>query len=101
MLTYKEARQRVITVVGARAPKPSIESVDLAASLGRILAEEVRADRDYPPFPRSTRDGYAVRAADIATVPATLRRIGEVKAGEAFSGTVGSGECVQIMTGAP
>ncbi len=101
MLSYQEARQKVLTVISAGVTQPATETVELAASLGRILAEEVRADRDYPPFPRSTRDGYAVRAADVATVPATLRRIGEVRAGEAFSGTVGPGECVQIMTGAP
>ena len=101
MLTYREARQKVSTVIGERAARPDIENVALASSLGRILAEEVHADREYPPFPRSTRDGLAVRAADIASVPATLRRIGEVRAGEAFAGKVGPGECVQIMTGAP
>jgi molybdopterin molybdotransferase len=101
MLTYREACTKVSTIIGERAPRPAIETVALASGLGRILAEEVRADREYPPFPRSTRDGFAVRSADIATVPVTLRRIGEVKAGEAFSGKVGPGECVQIMTGAP
>ncbi len=101
MLSYQEARQKVLTVISSGATQPPTETVELAAGLSRILAEEVRADRDYPPFPRSTRDGYAVRAADIATVPATLRRTGEVRAGEAFSGTVGRGECIQIMTGAP
>ena len=101
MLSYQEARQRVVTVIRSRVTQPPTETVELAGSLGRILAEEVRADRNYPPFPRSTRDGFAVRSTDIARVPATLRRIGEVKAGEAFAGSVGPGECVQIMTGAP
>ncbi len=66
-----------------------------------MLAEPVRADRDYPPFDRSIRDGYAVRAADAGAPGATLRRIGEIKAGSGFDGGVGAGECVQIMTGAP
>ncbi|HXE75458.1 MAG TPA: gephyrin-like molybdotransferase Glp [Candidatus Xenobia bacterium] len=101
MLNYKDARQRVVAVVGTLVGIPATEFVELSASLGRVLAEDVRADRDYPPFPRSTRDGFAVRAGDITTVPTTLRRVGEVKAGEAFAGRVGPGECVQIMTGAP
>ena len=101
MLSYQQAREKVIAAVSASLKTPAVEAVELAAALGRVLAEEVTADRDYPPFPRSTRDGFAVRAADIAKLPATLRRLGEVKAGEAFAGSVGAGECVQIMTGAP
>ncbi len=54
---------------------PLLDTLDL------VLAEDLRADRDFPPFPRSTRDGYAVRAADVHTVPATLRWVGEIKAG--------------------
>lgn len=72
----------------------------LIASLGRVLAEEVKADRDFPPFPRSTRDGYAVRASDLAKVPATLRVSGQIKAGGTFAGSVRSGQAVEIMTGA-
>lgn len=101
MLRYSEARETVIRIVGARAAKPAAETVPLAESLGRVLAEDAHADRDYPPFHRSTRDGFAVRAGDLAPVPATLKRLGEVRAGDSFAGTVGSGECVQIMTGAP
>ncbi len=101
MLSYQQAREKVLAVVSAGLNPPAAETVELSAAPGRVLAEEVTADRDYPPFPRSTRDGYAVRAADIAKVPATLSRLGEVKAGEAFAGSVGGGECVQIMTGAP
>jgi molybdopterin molybdotransferase len=63
-----------------------------------VLAEEIPADRDYPPFPRSARDGFAVRAADV---PGELRVIGEVRAGEVFQGAVAAGEAVEIMTGAP
>jgi molybdopterin molybdotransferase len=88
-------------VVSELATRPPVETVALLESLGRVLAEDVVADRDYPPFPRSTRDGFAVRAADVAQTPAKLRRRGEVRAGQSFAGCVGAGECVQIMTGAP
>jgi molybdopterin molybdotransferase len=64
----------------------------------RVLAEDVAADRDYPPVARSVRDGFAVRSSDELR---GLRVIGEVRAGEAFAGAVGAGECVEIMTGAP
>ena len=70
----------------------------LAEAEGSVLAEEITADRDYPPFRRSARDGFAMRAADL---PGELRVLGQVRAGEAFSGTVGPGEAVEIMTGAP
>lgn len=101
MLRYREARERVISTIKARALRPETETVELAASLGRVLAEEVSADRDYPPFDRSTRDGFAVRAGDLTQLPASLRRLGEIKAGEAFAGKIEPGTCVQIMTGAP
>jgi molybdopterin molybdotransferase len=61
----------------------------------------VQADRDYPPFHRSTRDGFAVRSPDVAHPPAVLERVGEVQAGRSFEGLVAAGQCVQIMTGAP
>lgn len=70
----------------------------MLAAAGRVLAEDVAADRDYPPFPRSVRDGFAVRSADL---PGRLRVIGEVRAGEQFDGEVGAGQAVEIMTGAP
>lgn len=79
---------------------PRSDSVALIASLGRVLAEEVKADRDFPPFPRSTRDGYAVRAADVAKVPTKLRVLGQIKAGGTFAGSVHPGQAVEIMTGA-
>lgn len=76
------------------------ESVPLSDALGRVLAEPVRADRDFPPFPRATRDGYAVRACDVQIVPATLGVIGQVKAGGSFSQSLEAGQAVEIMTGA-
>ena len=65
-----------------------------------MLAEPILADRDFPPYPRATRDGYAVRAADIQTVPATLQVIGQLKAGASSRATIKSGEALEIMTGA-
>lgn len=80
------------------------ELVSLLEALRLALAEDLVADRDFPPFPRATRDGYAVRAEDVAHIPAKLRRIGELRAGasEAQSRVaVTAGETVEIMTGAP
>jgi molybdopterin molybdotransferase len=99
VLTFPNARAEVLRRIAVA--QPAIEHVALEASAGRVLAETIYADRDYPPFPRATRDGYAVRAADVAAVPATLEIIGEVKAGSEFMGSVGAGQCVSIMTGAP
>src|SRR5438270_4961091 len=77
------------------------EEVPLLQALGRVLAEPVLADRDFPPFPRATRDGYAVRAADLERdEPALLRVVGQVKAGDSYDLPVASGEAVEIMTGA-
>jgi molybdopterin molybdotransferase len=99
MLSFEEAREKVIaTVRGLRGPLAR-ETVELSRACGRVLAEAIAADRDYPPFDRSIRDGFAVRADD-ALSGATLRCIGEIKAGSGFDGVVGPGECVQIMTGA-
>jgi molybdopterin molybdotransferase len=96
-LTFTEARECVLREIGVRAPA-FIDTVPLLEAAGRVLAEDATADRDYPPFPRSARDGFAVRAADL---PGRLRVIGEAKAGSAFDGSIHPGECVEIMTGAP
>lgn len=77
------------------------ETVPLDDANGRTLAADIRANRTQPPFSASAMDGYAVRAADIASVPARLRVIGEAPAGHGFSGAVGPGEAVRIFTGAP
>ncbi len=105
MLSVEAARAKVIEVMGACAENLPTETIDIAAapgeSLGRILAENIIADRNYPPFNRSIRDGYAVRAADVTEPGAKLRLVGESRAGVGFSGTLGAGECVRILTGAP
>ncbi len=76
---------------------PTVEIIRLEEAAGRVLAEAAMADRDYPPAPRSMRDGFAVRAADL---PGTLTIVGEVRAGQAVDCRVEPGEAVEIMTGA-
>src|SRR5579864_5816683 len=103
VLPFEEARARVEKYAKGVSPTEP-ESVDLARAGGRVLAEALVADRDFPPFPRSARDGYAVRAADVARVPVKLQIIGESKAGAApgeAPAQMHSGEAVVIMTGAP
>jgi molybdenum cofactor synthesis domain-containing protein len=81
-----------------------VEEVPIAEAAGRVLAEDVVAGFNVPPFDRSSMDGYAVRArdtADASTRPVTLRLIGVRHAGEVFDGVVEDGECVEIATGAP
>jgi molybdopterin molybdotransferase len=99
MLTYTLARQTVIDRISESSRQPLAVAVGLDDALGYVLAEKIVADRDYPPFHRSTRDGYAVRAADART-GATLRCSGEIKAGDTVSTALARGTCVQIMTGA-
>lgn len=97
-LTFEEARACVVERVSRALGAIETEEVELLEAAGRVLAEPVEADRDYPPTARSVRDGFAVRAEDL---PGPLRVVGEVRAGETFGGEVGVGECVEIMTGAP
>jgi molybdopterin molybdotransferase len=103
VLSFEDAR-RVVEDHASRLSPRARETVDLLHAAGRILAEPVVADRDIPPFARSTRDGYAVRAADLVQLPATLTMIGEIKAGpltDRASLQLNPGEAVSIMTGAP
>lgn len=86
---------RQVRAGGISAPA---ETVALEDSPGRVLAEDIAADRHYPPFNRAMRDGFALRSADV---PGRVRVVGEVRAGERFRGIVQPGEAVEIMTGAP
>ena len=98
VLSFADAR-RVVEAQAATVRAPEAESVDLLSAAGRALAEAVLADRDLPPFRRSTRDGYAVRSADLSSPPATLDVIGEIKAGEKpdrIPTQVASGQAVEI-----
>ncbi len=80
------------------------ETVDLADSVGRVLAEDVCADTDLPPFDRSQMDGFAVRLKDVGSAgeknPAKLKIVGESVAGKGFDGEINKNEAVRIMTGA-
>ncbi|MER2269424.1 molybdopterin molybdotransferase MoeA [Methylobacterium oxalidis] len=98
LLPVAEALARIL---GSVAHPVEAERVGIAAASGRTLAAPVAALRTQPPFPASAMDGYAVRAADLATVPARLRRVGTSAAGHGYAGRVGPGEAVRIFTGAP
>jgi molybdopterin molybdotransferase len=103
VVSFEDARHLVEQHAADVSPG-EVEIVDLLMGLGRVLAEGILADRDFPPFARATRDGYAVRAADLAAIPARLEVVGEVKAGdwpEPGVCSVGRGQAVGIMTGAP
>ncbi len=102
VLTYEEARAAVEHHARILLKKDrQKETLGLLEVGGRVLAQSVVCDRDLPPFNRSTRDGYAVRAADLAKVSAALRCVASVRAGESYTGAVQPEECVEIMTGAP
>ena len=99
MVRYEDARQIVIAQAELGKCSPSKISLPVSEALGYVLAEEISMDRAYPPFDRSTRDGYAVRASE-AIPGTTLRCVGEIKAGDAVTEVLAPGTCVQIMTGA-
>jgi molybdopterin molybdotransferase len=96
MISVTEAIQIVKTQTKAL---PS-EQVALEEAMGRVLAEDIVADSDLPPFDRSQMDGYALRAGDVQTVPARLQIVGESAAGRGWHHHMKSGEAVRIMTGA-
>ncbi|HTA23779.1 MAG TPA: gephyrin-like molybdotransferase Glp [Terriglobales bacterium] len=101
ILSFEDARHAVEEHAAQLRPHGK-ELVELLDSASQVLAEVVSADRNFPPFPRATRDGYAVRSADLARLPAKLRVIGEIKAGAAdVALTIKPGEAAAIMTGAP
>ena len=97
MLSVAEAQAKVVEGLKPLAS----EQVALGAALGRVLSADVAANRTQPPSDVSAMDGYAVRAQDVATLPANLKVIGSVAAGAVFAGSVGKSEAVRIFTGAP
>jgi molybdopterin molybdotransferase len=99
VLSFEDARHVVEEHASHLRPQGK-ELLELMDSFGRILAEPVLADRNFPPFPRATRDGYAVRAADITDLPATLQVVGEIKAGSSTAIKLEAGQAATIMTGA-
>ncbi len=99
MLSYQEARQKVIDEIKKVRGTHETEIVSVWEALGSVLGEEIWTDREYPPFDRSTRDGYAVRSGEFKP-GAKIRCIGEIKAGDVVRESLQPGTCIQIMTGA-
>lgn len=97
MISVAEA----IEIVRQQTVPLGTEQVDLPSALGRMLAQEIAADSDLPPFDRAQMDGYAVRAADTLNAPVRLRIVGESAAGKGWHNQLNEGEAVRIMTGAP
>ncbi len=97
-LTFEQARACVLEQVPLGGAARETETVPLDEALGRVLARNLLADRDYPPLPRSVRDGFAVRAADL---PGSLLVVGEIAAGSYSDRALLPGQAVEIMTGAP
>lgn len=92
---------RAIRIIDSVVVKPRTIRVRLGEADGLHLAQAVMTDRDFPPFDKSQMDGYAVRRGDVATVPAELRVVGEIAAGQSPTRVVEPGETIAIMTGAP
>jgi len=90
-----------IQIVRQQTVPLGTEHIDLPSALGRVLAQEIVADSDLPPFNRAQMDGYAVRAADTLNAPVRLRIVGESAAGKGWHNQIDEGEAVRIMTGAP
>lgn len=102
ILSFEDARHLVEDHAARLRPRGK-ELVELLDSAGQVLAEPIIADRNFPPFPRATRDGYAVRAADLKKLPAKLDVIGEIKAGVAPADVpvkLETDQAASIMTGA-
>src|ERR1700677_545372 len=96
---------QALQIVLANVSRLGIERVPILYALGRVLAEEIRSPRDIPGFDNSAMDGYAVRAADIATAsearPVSLKVLGTVAAGMMPQARLEAGTAVRTMTGAP
>lgn len=97
LLSVDEAVQRIL----AHIHPIEAETIHLTQALGRILAEDVVSEFDLPPFANSSMDGYAVRAADLVTIPAVLNVVLDIPAGTFPNRLIGTGEAARIMTGAP
>ena len=97
MIPLEEAQ----ALVWAACPTPSPVEVDRRAALGLVLAADVVSGEDVPPFDNSAVDGYAVRAVDLVDAPTELAVVGETAAGAAAGRSIGAGEAIRIMTGAP
>ena len=92
---------KAINIIDREIKPLAVELIALEKAVGRVLAENIVADTDMPPFDRSQMDGFAVRSADVRQVPATLKLVGESAAGRGWHHNLGKGETIRIMTGAP
>ncbi len=97
ILEFSVARNLVIEKVLASGSGLGTELITISGARGRVLAKATISDRDYPPFDRSVRDGFALFSNSL---PGTFKVVGEVQAGRVFAGEIGPGEAVEIMTGA-
>ena len=101
MISVAEALNKILSHIQSLGP----EKVSLLDALGRVIAEEIRAPRDIPPFDNSGMDGYDVRWKGIQSVssasPVRLEVIEDLPAGSVSSKTLGKGQAIRIMTGAP
>jgi molybdopterin molybdotransferase len=93
--------EQAIRIIARETDSLGSESVAIKDAVGRILAEDVIADMDMPPFDRSQMDGFALRAVDSLNSDLSLQIVGESAAGKGWDGTLKNGEAVRIMTGAP
>ena len=100
VLSFADARH-LVERLAASVSAPDREPLELPDCGARVLAETVYADRNFPPFRRAMRDGYAVRSADVQSVPRRLRFTGEIRAGGGGHFSLSEGEAAEIMTGAP
>ncbi len=96
-LAVSEAQQCILQAVAPLGTEP----IGLAQSLGRVLAEDIRANRDLPPYAVSAMDGFAVRSGDLDGTAVVLEIIEDIKAGDMPAKMVETGQCARIMTGAP
>ena len=97
LLPVEDAKKQIL----ADVELTQAETVTVDAAAGRVLAEDLTAKRNQPPFNASSMDGYAVKAGDVASTPCKLALIGEAAAGQAFNGEITNGQCTRIFTGAP
>jgi molybdenum cofactor synthesis domain-containing protein len=97
MISIAEA----LKIIARNVSPLEAETVELSEVCGRVLAQEIEADMDLPPFDRSQMDGYGVRVADVENAPIKLKIVGESAAGNGWRGILNAGEAVRIMTGAP
>ncbi len=93
--------ENAFEIVLSHTPCLASEEIDFQDARGRVLVEDVRSDIDLPPFPRSTVDGFALRAEEICRQPVRLKVLGTIPAGTSSSLRVEPGTAAQIMTGAP